>query len=328
MDIRPFSADDTALVEDGAALMNATAKVDGPWQHENTPKRYADSLRYGWDGEPPTPYAGLVDGEMVALAHLSISEWDNTHLAWCDMEVHPDHRRKKLGSELLDAMRSRSRELGRTSMGADAWDGEVPHVFASRHGFERKSSAINRRQYLDRIDPGVVQQMYDDAAGHATSYELLRIVGATPDDMMEAVATMSAAINDAPTDDLDIEDEVFPPERIRDYENAQLARGDRLYRVLARHKETGELAGHSVIAIEGDRPSIGHQHDTSVVRAHRGHRLGLLVKSAMLLWLAEAEPQLATVDTWNAESNDHMIAVNELLGYEVLGRGVQFQRSL
>ena len=48
----------------------------------------------------------------------------------------------------------------------------------------------------------------------------------------------------------------------------------------------------------------------------------------MLLWLAEAEPQLATVDTWNAESNDHMIAVNEALGYRVMGRELQFQKSL
>jgi hypothetical protein len=40
------------------------------------------------------------------------------------------------------------------------------------------------------------------------------------------------------------------------------------------------------------------------------------------------EPQLETVDTWNAESNDHMIGVNERLGYEVLGREVEFQRDL
>ena len=48
----------------------------------------------------------------------------------------------------------------------------------------------------------------------------------------------------------------------------------------------------------------------------------------MMQWLAEVEPQLESVDTWNAESNDHMIGVNEQLGYRVLGRGVQFQRTL
>ena len=40
----------------------------------------------------------------------------------------------------------------------------------------------------------------------------------------------------------------------------------------------------------------------------------------MMRWLAEVEPQLETVDTFNAESNDHMVAVNERLGYRVMGR--------
>ncbi len=48
----------------------------------------------------------------------------------------------------------------------------------------------------------------------------------------------------------------------------------------------------------------------------------------MLLWLAEVEPQVETVDTWNAESNDHMIAVNEVLGYRILGREIQFQKAI
>ena len=33
----------------------------------------------------------------------------------------------------------------------------------------------------------------------------------------------------------------------------------------------------------------------------------------MVRWLAEAQPQVETVDTWNAESNDHMIEVNAAL---------------
>jgi hypothetical protein len=145
--------------------------------------------------------------------------------------------------------------------------------------------------------------------------------------MLDAVAEMTAAINDAPTDDLDIEDEVFPAVRVASYEAAQTARGHRLYRVLARHKESGELAGHTVVAVDGERPWIGDQHDTSVVGHHRGHRLGVLVKAEMLRWLAEAEPDLRTIDTWNMESNNHMIGVNELLGYEVLARELQLQRD-
>ena len=53
---------------------------------------------------------------------------------------------------------------------------------------------------------------------------------------------------------------------------------------------------------------------------HRGHRLGLLVKVAMLEWLAEREPQLTRIVTGNADGNEHMIAINDELGYTVLDR--------
>ena len=45
-------------------------------------------------------------------------------------------------------------------------------------------------------------------------------------------------------------------------------------------------------------------------------------------WLEGAEPQVVSIDTWNAESNDHMIRVNERLGYRAMGRELAFQRRL
>ena len=97
---------------------------------------------------------------------------------------------------------------------------------------------------------------------------------------------------------------------------------------VARHRESGTLAGQTVVMVESARPWIAHQHDTSVTRQHRGHRLGLRLKTDMLQWLRECEPQVQTIDTWNAQSNDYMIAVNDQLGYEVLGRVNQFQRAV
>ena len=75
------------------------------------------------------------------------------------------------------------------------------------------------------MDWAELERLHAEALAAASAYELVRREGRTPDDELEAVAEMSAAINDAPTDDLDIEDEVFSPERIRAYEDAQLARG-------------------------------------------------------------------------------------------------------
>ena len=50
----------------------------------------------------------------------------------------------------------------------------------------------------------------------------------------------------------------------------------------------------------------------------------MLVKTAMLDWLATAEPTLARIATGNAAVNRYMIAINEALGYELLDPQVQF----
>jgi RimJ/RimL family protein N-acetyltransferase len=130
------------------------------------------------------------------------------------------------------------------------------------------------------------------------------------------------------TGSLAIEDEVFTPARIRAYEQAQLAAGRRFYRVVARHRPSGVLGGQTVAVVDVERPWWCFQHDTSVVRAHRGHRLGLLLKIEMLRWLREREPQVRFMTTGNAADNAHMIAVNEALGYRVLARATEWQLRL
>jgi hypothetical protein len=65
-----------------------------------------------------------------------------------------------------------------------------------------------------------------------------------------------------------------------------------------------------------------------VTRPHRGHRLGLLVKTAMLQWLAQAEPRLERIATGNVASNSHMIAVNEDLGHQVVHPWYRFYELL
>jgi GNAT superfamily N-acetyltransferase len=328
LEIVPLDVDDDRLVRDVVDLVNAVRATDSPWVHPCTVTELQGEVRYGWELDPGRHFVGLADGRPAVKGMVMTTEWDNRDLAWVDATVHPDHRRRGLGAEMLAFVVGVAEAAGRTKLGIDSWDAEAPRRFAERFGFTLGSRSINRRQHLEGLSLDQLRSKYDEALPHASSYELLRLSGRTPEELLPAVSEMWVAINDAPLDDLDIEDEVFPPQRIRDYEDATLRRGHRLHRVLARHRATGELAGHTVVAVEEERPWIGHQHDTSVVRAHRGHRLGLLLKAEMNLWLAEAEPQLQTVDTWNAESNDHMIAVNEMLAYRWMGRGHEYMSTV
>jgi GNAT superfamily N-acetyltransferase len=328
MEITPFGPDDTDRLLQYVEVVSAARAVDSPWQHPATLRSEEGRFRYGWDGEVEAPYVALVDGVPVAVGRVATTDYDNLHLAWLGVQVHPEHRRRGHGTSMLDELVTEVQARGRSSVGLDGWDDEGARGFAARHRFEQKSSAIERRQQVAELDWAAIERLHAEASAAATAYEIVRREGRTPYNELEELAVMASAINDAPTDDLDIEDEVFSADRMRAYEDSQLGRGRRMFRTFARHRESGELAGHTVVLVDGERPELADQHDTTVVAGHRGHRLGMLLKTDMNLWLREVQPQITEISTWNAESNDHMIGVNDAIGYRIMGRQLEFQKSL
>ena len=88
----------------------------------------------------------------------------------------------------------------------------------------------------------------------------------------------------------------------------------------ARPNRAGELVAITQLGVDPLGAGLGYQSLTAVAGPHRGHRLGLLVKVAMLELLAAHEPQLSQILTRNADGNEHMIAINTELGFEVLDR--------
>jgi RimJ/RimL family protein N-acetyltransferase len=325
VELRELVPDDAASIATYVELDNAR-NADSPWRHDNTTFRVEMALRHGWDGDPDRLFLVLADGEPVGVAPLGFSSYDNLEYAWVNALVHPDRRRQGIGTRAFEAVMAEARAMGRTKLGTDGWDRENTLGFAAAHGWERRASSVQRRQHLRELEPGLAESAYDEAVAHAGEYELVRIDGCSPVELLESIAVTTAAINDAPTDDLELEEEVFTGDRVRSFERAQADSGFRFRRILARHRDGGEIAGLTVATVDSERPWIGQQFETLVVRAHRGHRLGLLLKADMMRWLAEEEPQLETIDTWNAESNRHMIAVNDRLGYRPLGRTLEFQR--
>jgi GNAT superfamily N-acetyltransferase len=318
-----------ADVAGAVAVAEAARVVDCPFQLNSTAGEFVAGLRHGWDGDAPaTAVARNSSGAVVAVFGVMMPTRDNTHLGEVFVTVDPSWRRRGIGTQLFSVGVDRIKSAGRTLVVANCWDGTAGVPFGKSVGLDRASEGVMRRQDLHTIDRQRVGQLAADAREHARDYELQRLPGAVPDDLLEQVARMTEAINDAPTDDLDVEDEVFSPGRIRAFEAAQDAYQRRMYRLLARHRGTGELAGHTMTGVWAQHPWQAWQFDTSIVKRHRGHRLGLLLKAEMLDWLREAEPQLDRLDTGNAASNTHMIGINEALGYRIMARVIQWQRHL
>jgi GNAT superfamily N-acetyltransferase len=328
VDIRIADPDDSARMAELADLLEACRLVDAPFQHSRTAESLADELRFGWDLEPDRTWVVHDGGGAVAHGSMYVSEWDNPDLAWLNVHVHPEVRGRGIGWQVMSFLEAQAQELGRTNLGTDAWEGSAGVQFVQGRHYDKKSQAVVRRQDLTVLDLAEVRRMREAAMAHAAGYELLRMRGPMPEDMLEDYCEVAASINDAPLDDLDLEDDEYNPRRMRDHETAMAGRRMEIYRVVARHRETRELAGHTAMAVERRASALAHQEDTAVAPEHRGHRLGLALKCDMLMWLAEVEPQITTVETWNAESNHFMISINEVLGYRVVAREIQFQKRV
>jgi hypothetical protein len=145
--------------------------------------------------------------------------------------------------------------------------------------------------------------------------------GDVPGQYLGPLAHVINAFEDAPRDE-NVQPAMWNADRLRERTGAHVRAGLlRNHGVAAAHDATGEMAAYTGVIVDPEAPSWGFQELTAVTRPHRGHRLGLLVKTRMLELLAEAEPQLEVIMTGNAAANDHMIEVNEQLGYEVAGPG-------
>jgi GNAT superfamily N-acetyltransferase len=316
-------------VAGAVAMLVAAQDVDAPGEAPMSLSGFLVDIRYGWDGDPAI--IGIhrdKRGRVVGVVELGFSSWDNKHLGGVDVTVDPEARRQGIGRALLEAGIDRVREAGKSLVLARSYNSPGAIALGTSLGFEIAIREVKRRQDLVALDWSALDHDYALARAAAPDYDLERLAGDTPDELVADVATMASAINDAPTDDLEVEDEVFNSERVRAFERGQHERGRRTYRVMARHRTTGELAGHTMASVQAEHPGFGQQFDTSVVRAHRGHRLGLLLKIEMLRWLGDVEPQLRVLDTWNAATNSHMISVNEQLGYRVLRENIEWQKHI
>lgn len=310
-------------------LQNAALTVDAPQMSWFRVASTISWLRHGYDGDPPeVALARDGHGRVVGAVQVMLPRWDNAHLATLEVTVDPGYRRRGLGRRLFALGERRVRDHGRSVLTLVGFDTPAANAFAKATGMEFAYQEVYRRQDLTGLDWDRLDREYAKASSHATGYDLLRLPGAVPEEFVDEVVRMTAAINDAPTGDLAIEDEVFSAERIRAFETALSARGARSYRLVARERATGVFAGHTMVEVVPEAPWCAGQLDTSVLKAHRGHRLGLLLKLGALYWLREEEPQLRAVDTSNAVTNAHMIGINEAIGHRVVASSFEWQRRL
>ncbi len=219
--------------------------------------------------------------------------------------------------------------LGRKLVFFETAMGGVGEAFARSIDGELGLLDARRRLVVDEATLALAAQLGADARTHAGGYELVSYVGATPERWLDGVAYLNGRMStDAPLDDLDWKPEAYDAARIRMREEAAALQQLTLFSTLAVHSATGTVAGFTHIGMAVDDRTNANQWNTIVDPEHRGHRLGMLIKVANLVQALRHEPDLGAVWTWNAVSNDPMIAVNEAMGFRFFDHWAEWQARL
>jgi GNAT superfamily N-acetyltransferase len=271
-------------------------------------------------------YAGR---ELLAVAEIGTPLLDNTSTAIVDLIVRPYARRQGVATALWAQVAEHCLAAGRKLVMTDTLVPGAGASFARQLGAEAALRDVRRRLVVDAAARERATHLAAAAAPVADGYAVHCFLGPVPSGWLEGLAALMGRMStDAPLQDLDWELEVFDGARVRERETIDAARGWQVFTTLAVRPGSGAVAGYTRIAVALDDRTAGWQHDTLVDPDHRGHRLGVLMKATNLAHVMARVCELASIITWNADDNRHMIAVNEAMGFEVFDHWVEWQLRL
>jgi GNAT superfamily N-acetyltransferase len=319
MGIERFGAEDGKRVDACYEIYRATREADDPDVPMMPPRVFLGWLQTGFMGDPRETWL-LEDAAGIGGWYLlELPDRDNRQLGLLDLSVRPQRQRHGLGAALLRHAARRAVAGGRELLAGYAWAASPGEAFARAAGATWGLNEIRRAMDTDALPPERRAGLRDAAQAASAGYSLISWVGPTPEEHLDQVAALNRAGDDAPHDPSHQELR-WDAARVRATDERARVHGMLPYTVMACHDATGEPAGLTMVEVGPELPEWGFQALTAVARAHRGHRLGLRLKLALLDLLARREPQVKHILTSNAETNGHMIGINETLGYYLIGK--------
>jgi GNAT superfamily N-acetyltransferase len=261
-------------------------------------------------------YIGLFGksvGEMVSIAYLEIPLKDNLDKVYLTAYTHPKFRNLGHGTALLEKVEQYIRDLGRSVIWTETmWsvDGRYREGISFLENLGYTLDLTDAMRALDL--PWQPRDPKTDP-----NYSLLTWRQKAPEQLIDEYARLRALItNEAPTGDLELENEFWDAARIRAEEKELTDLGRTISTTVAVAAD-GALAGHTQLIFDED-DEFAYQWDTLVLREHRGHGLGYSLKVQNLNETMDLSTGRTQVRSWNAEVNTHMIAINEAIGFRHL----------
>lgn len=275
-----------------------------------------------------------LDGEVVGRVGVDLPLEAGSRVAFWRIELLRRAWNHGIGTAAYELIERTARDHGRTvlqswaahpdapgeRLEAPTGFGSIPMDHAARfylsRGYtleqiERNSAFDLTAENLDRV-----RGLLGEAQRAASDYRVVQWEIPTPPEFVEGYAWMkSRMVTDVPSAALEFDEEVWDADRLARHERPYLESGRTLQVTAAVHIPTGELAAFNELCVGADRTEATSQEDTLVLKEHRGHRLGMLVKCTGLLSWHGVAPDSPRVLTYNAEENRPMLDINEEIGF-------------
>lgn len=283
-------------------------------------------------------FVGELDGRVVAAGAVGLPVLDNLNAAELGVSILPEVQRRGLGSQLLAHVESVAVQHDRSRFDAmAAWPYDAPAdgsgspgvEFGRVHDYSCGLGEVQRELPLP-VDEALLEELAAEAAPYHQDYEIRSWAGPVPDDLIQGWLDLSATlITEAPTGDNEYEEENTDIEAARIQEAVLEKQGRVKFNTAALDKD-GTVVAYTDLVLPGTDQRWVFQWGTLVHRDHRGHRLGMAVKCANLLGLLRSGNDLTgrRIVTWNAGVNDHMIGINERMGFRPTARGGELQKKI
>lgn len=333
MDLRPVDIHDDDVMRDFHRIVDIGTHVDREDAPRLTFEEYVGAVRAPDSGERSDYFAAYDGDTMVGVAIVFLFLLDNTDKAWLEICVDPDHRGRGIGTALLERVTEVAVADGRTELIADSKipfdrvDDHPYRVFAERRGFSRSNVEVVRHLDLP-LDDQRLKEWAELAAEKAEGYRIETFVGHFPEEYAESLCVLLGQLAvDAPTGDVDFEEEVMTPQRLAERYVMSAEMGRETYECVALTPD-GVVAAQSTLQVPVAGSTDAFQWGTFVHREHRGHRLGLAVKVANLQELQTRHPHVRRVTTQNGETNGFMIEINAQLGFRPVEASMEFVRRV
>lgn len=293
----------------------------------------AEELPYFRDEYAPIRLFAAWDGDlMVGTATYETRGGDEADTAWLGVQVLPEYEGGGIGTRLSDLVEGIARDDGKAKSLAYAPIPEGPgERLAAPTGFgsivvNRDARFLQRRGYrleqMERVSrlglpiADLTERLRAAEEASGADYRVHTWVGSTPERWVEDMAVLATRMStDAPSAGLEEPEDPWTAERIRERDEATKASPRERLTAAVEHVPTGTLAGYTALSVPQQPERCVQQYATLVLKEHRGHRLGMLIKVANLDFLQRERPGHPSITTFNAEENRFMLDVNEAVGF-------------